>query len=200
MHCKNCPHKSYKGNENTPLGRGYTAYGEEGKCRKGLDGNMYISTGKKWVKKGKNKRTKRGFGGDYNPDFMSTRYDDMQRDQKRKDNYRNEILKKDPDADESTIREYIRGKEQSRKDSQKSYKLSGESCDYLVSREIEKGLQLDNTTYDSDLVDLLDNVQCSSKNRGRLINMLSIKYRDYPEEQKIKNSRRLINNYMEEIN
>lgn len=53
--CKNHKSKKYKGNENTPLGKGYHACGfEEGKKMKGKDNFYYkvIKTikGKRWKK------------------------------------------------------------------------------------------------------------------------------------------------------
>lgn len=53
MKCKNTPQKSYRGDENTPLGRGYSASVEEiGTKKKGLDGQYYIvvkwGKGKRW--------------------------------------------------------------------------------------------------------------------------------------------------------
>ena len=71
--CKNIPegHKAcyYKGDENTPRGKGLAAQFEEGKNRKGMDGNMYTATNGRWIKKvsshsspsrrGKGKKSKR---------------------------------------------------------------------------------------------------------------------------------------------
>jgi uncharacterized protein YwqG len=53
--CKNYPSKSFKGNEQSPLGTGYSALGENvSSIRKGLDNNLYIvkqtKSGKKWYK------------------------------------------------------------------------------------------------------------------------------------------------------
>jgi len=59
MKCKNHPKKYYTGNENTPLGRGYTSSSEEvGTKMKGKDGFYYlVSLGKdgkkRWKKRGK---------------------------------------------------------------------------------------------------------------------------------------------------
>lgn len=54
--CKNCPpppHKGYyyTGQENTPLGRGFSVrFEEEGKRMKGGDGQFWIVSGGRWVK------------------------------------------------------------------------------------------------------------------------------------------------------
>lgn len=68
--CKNDKKKTYKGDENTPLGKGYHADGEKiDKKMKGKDGHMYkvikTKNGKRWqkIKKEKKmspKRTKKG--------------------------------------------------------------------------------------------------------------------------------------------
>lgn len=50
----------YTGKEKTPKGRGYCASFEEGKCRKGLDGNMYQAKNGRWVKVEKRITTSRG--------------------------------------------------------------------------------------------------------------------------------------------
>ena len=53
--CKNIPDGEkacyYKGDENTPRGKGLAAQFEEGKNRKGMDGNMYVAKNGRWVKK-----------------------------------------------------------------------------------------------------------------------------------------------------
>ena len=62
--CKNIPEGQktvrYSGNENTPLGRGYSArYVEKGKRMKGVDG-FYVSNGQRWVKvKSKSKKSEK---------------------------------------------------------------------------------------------------------------------------------------------
>lgn len=54
--CKNCPPLPnrgyyYTGNENTPLGRGFSARSEEeGKRMKGGDGQFWIVSGGRWIK------------------------------------------------------------------------------------------------------------------------------------------------------
>lgn len=50
--CKNNSKKSYTGKEPSPKGLGFCASGEkEGTVMKGLDGNMWIKSNDKWIKK-----------------------------------------------------------------------------------------------------------------------------------------------------
>ena len=50
--CKNNPKRTYTGKEPSPKGLGYCASGEkEGKLMKGKDGNLWIKTNGKWIKK-----------------------------------------------------------------------------------------------------------------------------------------------------
>ena len=50
--CKNNPKRSYTGKEPSPKGLGYCASGEvEGTLKKGRDGNMWIKSKGKWIKK-----------------------------------------------------------------------------------------------------------------------------------------------------
>lgn len=67
--CKNTDKKRYTGNENTPLGKGYSASVEElGKRMKGTDGNMYkvVKTkgGKRWMKITSKVKSPRMYGAD----------------------------------------------------------------------------------------------------------------------------------------
>jgi hypothetical protein len=49
--CKNHKDKTYKGSESSPLGRGYSAYGDDnGKVRVGKDGTKYVAKTKIWKK------------------------------------------------------------------------------------------------------------------------------------------------------
>ena len=53
--CKNNPKRTYTGKEPSPKGLGYCASGEkEGKVMKGKDGNLWIKTNGKWIKKDNN--------------------------------------------------------------------------------------------------------------------------------------------------
>lgn len=48
----------YTGKENTPRGRGYDArYEEDGKGRKGTDGQMYVAKNGRWIKKKSTRKT-----------------------------------------------------------------------------------------------------------------------------------------------
>lgn len=50
--CKNNPKRTYTGKEPSPKGLGYCASGEkEGKVMKGKDGNLWIKSNGKWIKK-----------------------------------------------------------------------------------------------------------------------------------------------------
>lgn len=58
--CKNNLKKSYTGNEPSPKGLGFCASGEKnGVEMKGKDGNMWIKSNDKWVKKSDNKLEKK---------------------------------------------------------------------------------------------------------------------------------------------
>ena len=51
--CKNHKNKNYRGTECSPLGRGYSAYGDKnGKVRVGKDGSKWVASNKKWTKRG----------------------------------------------------------------------------------------------------------------------------------------------------
>ena len=218
--CKNYKSKTYTGKENTPLGKGYHAEGEKiNKIMKGKDGNMYkvikTKSGKRWLKvnirperfvgtmKGikiiKNKssprRTKRGFGGDLNPDFMSTRYNDMQYEQKLYKEYEKQGL--DKGLEGSDLKLYIKGKMDSYKLRLNQFKNSKDVCDYFVKMEEEKGVKLSGSNYDRSIEDLVKGLglNCSYENKKMLITMLSNKYQGLDEENKLKSSKKLINNY-----
>jgi hypothetical protein len=51
--CKNHKDKTYKGTESSPLGRGYSAYGDKnGKKRVGNDGDKWVASNQRWTKRG----------------------------------------------------------------------------------------------------------------------------------------------------
>jgi hypothetical protein len=51
--CKNNPKRSYTGKEPSPKGLGYCASGEkEGTIMEGKDGNLWLKSNGKWIKKG----------------------------------------------------------------------------------------------------------------------------------------------------
>lgn len=58
--CKNNPKKSYTGKEPSPKGLGYCASGEkEGVIMKGKDGNLWLKSKGKWIKKDNSENIKK---------------------------------------------------------------------------------------------------------------------------------------------
>lgn len=165
--CKNHKNKTYKGDENTPLGKGYHAEGEKiDKKMKGKDGHMYkvikTKSGKRWLKVNNKKlsspkrRTKRGMGEFYNPYLV--RHSEWNQDEQLSQESKQETGN------------FLKDERQSSPDdcSFLAYNLGNPSVEEPDPRDVEIMRNFVNSL----------NIGCSDENKEKLIRQLAIQYRD----------------------